>query len=323
MFVHPLALAALAFPAGLPAQARVQTVTGVVLELGGTGRPIVGADVLIGPRGTTTNERGAFRMDSLPPGRHPLTVRRIGYRPLRGNVPVVLEQPTELELYMVPAPHLLPTLIAEGPRRGIFGVVGDTGLRPLPGAKVTLLGPGGRDRLTDSLGRFEFPEAVGGTYVLRVALAGYQERRHQVELPKGEGRELSFKLGEQALQQRFSPGENAALWDLGRRLVFELKRSRMTSAELERYGAMSLCDVPRVRAHSMDPATVVVNGITLLREVSLCAWRTDEVDLVEFCSEMRSCAVPYEGLRPVTSSRRGRSRTPRGGQGTVVIWEKR
>jgi hypothetical protein len=46
--------------------------------------PIAGVDITISPSGpgTMSNERGLFRLDSIPPGQRRIIVRKIGYAPL-------------------------------------------------------------------------------------------------------------------------------------------------------------------------------------------------------------------------------------------------
>lgn len=305
--------------AGLVPSARAQQprqpILGVVLRLQDT-LPIAGAEVLIGTRSTVTNAEGRFRVDSMAPGLYPLTVRSIGYRPVRSRIAVVATEPTQAEYYLAPVAVRLPALMVAAERGGIWGTVGDSEYHPLEGAKVFVYGIRGGETESDSLGRFRFPNASGGTYIVRVQKPGYAERRLQVELPNGRGVELAFRLSSE-LRPRFAPGEDDALWNLGRRLVFELKRSRMTTGDLARYGSTPLCEVPRARALGGDPTTVIVNGITVLPQMSLCAWRADEVDLLEFCGQMRSCA----GLPDPFRARRPGARRSSGG--AVIIWEKR
>ena len=47
-------------------------------------RPIADAEIALPtlPKGALTNDRGAFRVDDIPPGTHRVTVRRLGYGPL-------------------------------------------------------------------------------------------------------------------------------------------------------------------------------------------------------------------------------------------------
>ena len=297
------------------AQKPVQSVTGIVRAIADSGAPLAGVDVVIGNRKATTNERGAFRIDSLSPGQYPLIVRRIGYRAIYGRVPVVLKEPTRLEYYMMPAPYLLPTLVVESQRTGIYGVVVDSSLQPLLGAKVAVMGYRGDQMLTDSAGRFAFPNAKDGDYLVSVTSPGYAERRLGVEVPRGKGREMSFRLVPQRWLLR-EPGVAEALWDLSRRLATTFRRGRMTASELRRFGSMRLCDVPKLISVAGDPTTVVLNGVRVLRRISLCHWRMDEIELIELCGT--GCPNPDFPMPLMYADPSGRKQPI-----AIAIWEKR
>ena len=290
---------------------------GTVRQVGDSGSRLAGAEVLLGNRQTTTDQLGQFRLDNVEPGRYHVRVRRVGYHPIYSRVAIEATRPTEADFFMTPAPLLLPTLEVEGTRTGVYGVVGDTAFRPLAGARVAVLGYRGGDRLTDSLGRFAFPEADRGPYMVQVSYPGLAERRIVIEVPTGRGRELGFRLAPE-IEPRTIPGSAEALWELRGRLAMGQRKARMAPSELSRFGTMRLCDVPKIRAEAGDPATVVLNGVEVLREVSLCSWRVDEIALIELCS-MGPCINP-DAPRPL------RYPDPRGRQrrgGAIIIWEKR
>ena len=298
------ALLAVVPAAPLVAQGSVQTVRGVVRDTAGA--PLPGADVLLGTRKAVTSEVGVFRIDSVPVGEYPLTIRMVGFEPVRSRVAVVAAEPTELEYFMIPTPFLLDPVIVEGRRTGIWGVVGDTSYRAAPGATVQVLGTRGGTMQTDSMGRFGFPEADRGPYMVRVTMPGYAERLFLVELERGEGRELSVML---------TPGRaagNRAEWAmhaLEETLVWAEPRLRITRSELARYGSLSLCDLPRIAqldGRTGRDVTVILNGTTIVRTFSLCSWQMDEIDLIQF-REQR------------TRGSGGSSRTIT----TVMIWERR
>jgi len=327
-WVARLASLALGLAPALRAQTGLQHVTGTVRDL--AANPVADAEVLVGGRRTTTGPQGIFRIDSLKPGVYPLTIRRIGYRPIHSRMPVVASEPTEAEYVLLPAPFRLPEIVVEGRRRGIYGVVADTGLRPLPGATVEVLGNGGGTAITDSLGRFAFADARNGIYLVRVTRSGFGERRIMVDLYPGDSREVTALLAPGLTGgSRF---ETAALEDLDRRLALGLRRSFLTRDELQRYGSMSLCDVPRVRTTAGDLPTVIVNGTMVMRGVSICSWRMDEIALLEVGAEIcgdasRTLAfalgTPCSGASRMGTRRATRARQPSGrGGGYVVIWEK-
>jgi hypothetical protein len=298
-----LAVVSTAMLAGpLSAQRPLQVVRGVVRDTAGA--PLAGAEVLLGTRKTATNEQGVFRIDSMPMGRHALTIRMVGFEPVRSLVAVVAAGPTELEYLMTPAPFLLNPVIVEGRRTGIFGVVGDTSYRAAHGATVQLLGTQGGTVQTDSMGRFGFPGADRGPYIVRITMPGYAERQFLVELKRGEGRELAVML------TPGRPAGNRAEWAvaaLDEMLVWGEPRLRLTRSDLVRYGTLSLCDLPRIaQIDGRRDLTVILNGTTIVRTFSLCSWRLDEIDLIQF-QEARTRG-PEGSRRYITG---------------VMIWERR
>lgn len=299
-----------AVPVSGAAQERTQTVLGVVRDA--RGAPLAGADIFLGKQRTVSGPNGAFRLE-VAPGRYPLIVRLVGYRAARSEVTVTESEPLQLEFSLRPEPLLLPTIIVEGERTGIFGVVGDTAYRAAGGATVTLLGPRGGTVKTDSTGRFAFPEAHGGEYIVRVTYPGYAERRFMVELGRGEGRELAITLTPGA--RPAARMENYSFELLRERLLVTSSQRLMRRSELERFGTLALCDIPRVRlAQAQADARggelrVLLNGITLV--TSLCAWQADEIDLIEFPPPTRN------------ARRTIRTRGPAGGYTVIYIWERK
>ena len=57
-----------------------------------------------------------------------------------------------------------------------------------------------------------------------------------------------------------------ALADLSTRLAMEPKRNRMTRKELERYGSMAVCDIPRVRSIVGDDPNIIYRGNNWIRQ---------------------------------------------------------
>ena len=329
-----------AVPALLAAQ-ELPSVRGTVRDA--QGAPLAGADVLFGTRTVTTNSQGSFRLDSLRPGSYYVTIRFAGYVPIRTRVEVDDDRPTELDYRMTRAPFQLPPVVTELRRAGIYGAVGDTLQRPLAGVQVQVAGVNGGVRYTDSLGGFAFPSADRGAYLVRITHPGYGERRFSLELRPGEGRQIIAVLSP-ALRTA-SRADDVAFERLRNRLAFGLARERMTPTQLERYGSLGLCDIPRITGElgrSQGTTTVILNGIEVLSEfpvASLCAWRADEVGLVEFgrdiCADVtqtvgQSLPVPAWCLgrsrnapRSMAGGSTGRIRAQSGGGSYVVIWENR
>jgi hypothetical protein len=326
-------------PVLLSAQ-ELQVVRGTVRNPGGT--PLEGADVLLDARLTRTNAQGAFRIDSVAPGSHYLTVRLAGYVPIRAQIEVDPKRPADLAYTLTPAPFLLPPVVTTLSRSGIYGAVGDTTRHPLAGVRVEAAGVNGGVVRTDSLGGFAFPAADRGVYLLRITHPGYAERRFSLELSPGEGRQVVAVLTPS--RRPASRADDLAFESLHKRLAFGRRRERMAPSELERYGAQGLCDIPRVAAElgrSEASTTVILNGVTALLAFpvnSLCAWRADEVSLVEFGKDICADVTQTAGQAlPVPSWCAGRTRNvPRsmggstgrirgqpGGSSYIIIWERR
>ena len=306
MSIPLLAGLVLGLAAPLPAQQMpVTTIEGIVRAVGDSGAPVAAASVQIGKRAASTDPRGGFRIDSVPYGEHLVVIRGIGYQPIRTRISVEAGGQRAWEFFLPRSPFRLPDVAVEARRTGIYGVVTDVFQRPLAGASVEVIGNRGGTRVTDSAGRFAFPDAVVGGYMVRARHAGYAERRVMLNVERGRGRELSIALAS-GEGRKVSNAEAAALFDLRRTLVFEPKRYRMVGEELDRYGSLSVCDVPRVRAIVGWKQVGVLNGERTLQPGELCSWNMDEIAMIQF----------FEGK--VT-------RTPRGpvrGPGHVVIWEK-
>ncbi len=313
-----LALLAAGAPAPGSAQQPGQPVHGTVYDE--DRRPVGGADVLLGPsHRTSTDDQGRFRLAGVPEGTHIMVVRMIGFRPSRSRVPVSAGEPTEVDIYLMRDGQELPVLVVEGRRTGIYGVIGDTAFRPALGATVEALGPRGGTTRTDSLGRFAFPNAGGGDYLVRITLPGYVERRFAVTLEKGAGREVTALLTPAPPRYRGTPRrEEWALDGLRDRLVWMTSRHRLTREELVRYGSLPLCELAMIRGVTGDAPTVIVNGDVILRGWTFCAWRADEIELVEWGEN--GCADRSGSITRITGdacTRRNR------GPGFLVLWERR
>lgn len=334
----PAVIALLVGSAQLLAAQALGTITGTVRDTSGVG--LAGAEVNLFNKRLLTTPQGGFRFDSLPVGTHLITIRLVGYTALRSSVSV-RRGSWEYNYVLHPAAQVLSTLKVEARRAAIFGTVGDTDFKPLAGVKVQLAGKGGGEAITDSGGRFAFPQAGQGQYVVRAVLPGYAEERLFVELRKGEGVELAIRLRpSRAIASR---ADDVAVHDLGRRLVANLAGDRLNSSQLERYGTLGLCDMPGIVARLKAPPdglTIILNGTVVLDNMpvyALCSWQAAEVELVEFgntvCRDATRTLVDLLQVWCTTFNQRTGSapRQSRGGLGRiqrqggpfVVIWERR
>jgi hypothetical protein len=119
------------------------TLDGIVQREGGG---VAGAEVTaVDPetnerRRARTNELGYFRIIDLAPGRYEVTVRRIGYAPVREAVPLLIGQRVHLRFEMRPAALLLDPVavrefsaqVAELQRTSVSTVVTEQEIRDLP-----------------------------------------------------------------------------------------------------------------------------------------------------------------------------------------------
>ncbi len=261
----------------------VPTLRGRVLDT--AGQPLAGVEILLGgvSRTVTTGAAGGFVFDSLDAKEYNLTARRLGYRPARARIAVRADGPTEVEIRLEEFPQVLDSVIVEGSRRGLYGVVGDTALRPIAGARVEVF-VGVSSQLTDSAGRFAYPEIKPGDYLVSASFSGLAGRSRHVTVPRDGAVEVVMFLTPPD-NQSDPPGMRWVYHDLGMRLAFLPSRFRLTRQELARYGSRALCDIAQVRAVVADPLMIEIDGIQRLPMWSLCAFSADELALVELtCS---------------------------------------
>jgi len=83
------------------AAVRVAVFSGAVLT-DSSARPIAGAEVTLPElsKGVLTNEEGGFRMTQVPPGRHRVQVRRLGFGPLDTTITFAASQTVERRIYL-------------------------------------------------------------------------------------------------------------------------------------------------------------------------------------------------------------------------------
>lgn len=96
--------------APLQGQDKVSVITGVVRDA--EGKPLAGAEVFAGrsDKPATTTEQGTFRIAPAPTGPLWVSVRRIGYAPVRRSVTISKGEVQTLDFEMEPLPVTLPEL---------------------------------------------------------------------------------------------------------------------------------------------------------------------------------------------------------------------
>jgi hypothetical protein len=313
----------------LEAQRPLHTVHGLVKDT--EGAPVAGVEIILeSPRRmTTSGADGRFALDSVPEGTRRLMARRIGYLAVSPRFEVPQAPGVSLEIVILAAPQQLAPVVVEVERTGIYGVVGDTAYRALAGTLVEILGARIADT-TDSLGRFSFGELKNDRhYVIRVSKVGYLARLISVDLSK-RGQEYSIFLSEYrrgTYDWANSVMAAGALADLSARLAMEPKRTRMTRKELERYGTMAVCDIPRVRSIVGDDPNIIYRGNNWIRQANLCAFSADQLDLLEWGGD--PCRESWKSIAEVLGIYCGPQRqtslygnAPGKRKAYVVVWPR-
>ncbi|MFN2317950.1 MAG: carboxypeptidase regulatory-like domain-containing protein [Gemmatimonadales bacterium] len=255
-----------------------------VLVVDERARPVEGAQGLVGELRANSGADGLIRFPALAPGRYRLITRFIGYRPDIREVVVTSAGPTRLTVTLDPTPLMLPPVVVEATRPGLFGIVSTTRLEPLPGAEIQLLGRRGRTLRADSAGHFMHPEAVG-SYLVRISARGYEDRRLGVTVPEGGGQEVLIHLYDAAPgYQGASNQEKWNLQDLSFRLAWANPRQVLTRSDLEKYGVRSICEVPQLastvtRMERLNAEALIDGNFAVPNP---CAIRAHEVQVIEW-----------------------------------------
>jgi hypothetical protein len=158
---------------------------------------------------------------------------------------------------------------------------------------------------------------------------GYLARLISVDLSK-RGQEYSIFLSEYKrgnYDWANSVMAAGALADLSARLAMEPKRTRMTRKELERYGTMALCDIPRVRSVVGDDPNIIYQGNNWVRSANLCAFSADQLDLLEWGGD--PCRESWKSIAEVLGIYCGPQRqislygnAPGRRKAYVVVWPR-
>ena len=129
------------------ATTRGAALTGLVVD--SAQRPIADAEVALPdlPKGALTNDRGAFRVDDIPPGPHRVTVRRLGYGPLDTTVNFRANQTVDRRIHLtrvvaldsvsVVAQHYVIPSFEEHRRIGLGKFWTRDGLKPQEGRAMS------------------------------------------------------------------------------------------------------------------------------------------------------------------------------------------
>jgi len=165
--------------------------TGIVVDT--AGNTIAGVEITIPDleRRLFSREDGTFRFDSIPRGEYSMRARKLGYAPQVREFSVDTAGGVA-EFELLPIAHTLPPMVSSAARRGLAGVVGDTGFNPIAGADVRVLG-GGMETQTDSMGTFFMP-VHSGTYMVSIRKSGFADRLVSVAIPADSGKRITTWL---------------------------------------------------------------------------------------------------------------------------------
>ncbi len=306
----------------LPAQQPAASITGVVRDTAGT--PVANATVLLPDRrqSVLTAGNGTFRLDDVLPGRHTLTVRRIGYLPLELRLLVRLDGPNHVELTLLERPVVVETVVVLAPDVGLRGVVHDMGLQPIANAEISSSSSSRRVR-TGADGQFAWGSLGPGRHLLRVTAYGFAPRLFAIDIPAGESRQVSVRLDR--TNQRPSNMDEIAWTDFGQRRRWASSLvTFLTDEDLQRGSNIRLPDDPRIRQEAGEDACVFVNGRPSV--LPLDYFYVDDVAAVEV---IPAGATFGHGSRPRSRPSLGRatggaatSFESRGCRTLVYIWLK-
>lgn len=104
--------------AGSAVYARAQSVRGIILR-DSIGTPLAGVEVSVPAQNkrTSTDERGAFRIDGLTAGRYAILARRLGLNPMQDTVDLVAGDTTRWDTWMSAAPQMLDSVQVKSEQR--------------------------------------------------------------------------------------------------------------------------------------------------------------------------------------------------------------
>lgn len=243
---------------GPPAPPAVRrAIVGVVMDA--QRAPLANVDVVVRDprRQTRSNGDGVFRLDSLPPGKHEVIARRIGYA-LDVQTVTVTEDGGVARFCLAEEARALAPVITSASRGGLSGVVGDTGYKVIAGAEVRVMGQG-LWALTDSAGEFHFP-LKKGRYAVVVKKKGYSQQLAAVTVPEDSGRRILVWLGP---PMRNTNAMAAAFDDMRERIMrTPSHRYHMITAEDLGKTSMSTAQAAQVlgRTPMADDCPVILAG---------------------------------------------------------------
>ena len=199
------------------AQATPGALTGMVRD--SAGRPLRDAVVVLDPitdiRATRVDASGRFRFDRLRARRYVMRTTWIGYQPDERTVDLP-EGGLDLTITLARVPVRLDTMTVVARRTGIFGTAVDKqDHHALGGVEIALVGTRHRTR-TAADGKFSFPEANEGGFLVMGKRDGYETISLAVAVPDTASIELVVAMD--SLRTRAQQRENVLFQDMTMRI---------------------------------------------------------------------------------------------------------
>jgi hypothetical protein len=184
-------------------------------------------------------------------------------------------------------------LLAAGPlgAQTVHGVLVDEDARPVPGALVVLVYPGGaanEGAMTDARGRFTLIAALPGRYTIRAERTGYQTAEVVIDLAAGETAQVRLATALQVFvlptvdvvgesQCTVRPGRGMAayaLWDEARKALRStafLQDAERVQYTVRTHRSHIVMATGRMRRHSDDPRRVTGRPFRTLAPAELAS----------------------------------------------------
>lgn len=258
----PAAAAAQGQRAALPPAPRDTLPTGI---LAGTVKDEAGraiAEAIITVEGTARQVRsdttGRFLIERVPVGLREVSIRRLGYRPVRAQFDIRADSAMVLSATLVAeATQIAGVRVEEQLLNQLGGVVLDERLEPLMGAEVDVVGLR-RSVRTDVDGRFIFVDIPPGNYMLEVRAPGYALARRGVQMANRLERDL-------AIAMRLA-GDERYTMELARTVAAEADRRKSLAGARATYVGRQ--ELERFQDTPLLQALIEGSGAIAMREVA-------------------------------------------------------
>lgn len=129
-----------------------------------------------------TNSSGGFQFDNVTAGNYTIKISASGFEPYQEDLDIDDGENVPLAIQLKPFPSISGTVLNRENDSPIFEV------------KVSIEGPGTADILTDSEGKFVFPNLSAGDYTIKLDKQGFESVQGIIALPEGASVNRVYKL---------------------------------------------------------------------------------------------------------------------------------